>query len=186
MEFRFKIHLKEEDFYAFNCFHALESAQGKKQILKSRLLFVVIAVAMSALVLAMGMGTASVVYLVFMSVFTIIFMVQFKNNVRKNIRKQIENMKKSGKLPYDTVSDYVFSEERFVEISESRRLEQGYDTIERLCIDGESYLILYYSAVTACILPLEQLRMQVDKDAFLHFLQSKNIPVEQYPEKKKG
>ncbi|MBE6949319.1 MAG: hypothetical protein E7456_05675 [Ruminococcaceae bacterium] len=107
----------------------------------------------------------------------ILFLV---NVVKRNIKSQIKKLKKTGKLPFDAVSRLEFHEDKIIEITDSKRIEQGYEVLERICIVGDRFVYLYYSSIGAFILPVPQIKNQIDQDDFLNFLFQKCNIVEYY------
>lgn len=181
MRFELNITLTESDYVAFNRFHAIESTQGKKTIRNSRILFVsIIAVLMILFVFSMGWTAFSALYVTIMALFTTVYCLFFKKILIRNLEAQIKKMKKSGKLPFDPISKAEFYEDKFADISPSKRMELGYEALERICILDEQYIFLYQSSVTAHILPIPQIKAQICYDDFLSFLFQKCSKVEHY------
>lgn len=181
MRFQFDITLTEADYWAFNHFHALESAIGKKQINKARICFTAIMAALIVLVsLILGVEPISIVYAVALSIFTLLYVLLFKKIVKHNIKMQIKQLKKTGKLPFDPEVKLEFHEDKWVEIAPGKRTEQSYCALERICITKDRYIFLYISSVSACILPIPQLREQINLQDFLDFISPKCNTVEYY------
>lgn len=174
MPFHFQITLTEEDYLAFNLYHALDSAQGKKQIRKVHLLFLLVMIALSALVLLiLDHDTFGICYACAIAVFTVVYLLLFKRFVRHNIRSQIKQLKKTGKLPFDEAAQLEFDAEQIVERTPFKQVQQRYDHLERVCILPGRYIFLYYSSVGAYILPIPQICTQTNLDTFLRFLHEK-------------
>ena len=137
-------------------------------------------VLMALFVLVLGWTTFSAIYVILLGSFTLLYMLLFKKILNRNIKAQIKRLKKTGKLPYEPVSKLEFYEDKLVEISASKRIEQGYDVLERICVVGDRFILLYNSSVGAYILPIPQLRAQLDESDFLSFLSAKCSTVEYY------
>lgn len=181
MQFQLNISLTEEDYLSFNYFHMLESIPGKKRIRKARTVFAVIMLALAALViLILGLTTFSVLYALFLALFTAVYLLFYNRRVKRNIKAQVNSLKKTGKLPFDPVATFEFYEDKLVEITPTKRIEQSYDALERICLVGNRYLILYYSSVSVYILPAPQIPEQLNQDDFLRFLLPKCSIVEYY------
>lgn len=181
MLFQFHITLTEEDYLAFNNFHSFESAHGKKQIRKTRISFVAIMVALMALVFfILGWTTFSIIYAICMGVFTAVYVLLFRKILIRNMKAQIKQMKKVGKLPFDPQATLEFYEDKMVEITASKRTEQGYNIFERICVVKDRYIFLYNSSVGAYILPMAQVRAQANPDALVSFLAGKCSTIENY------
>lgn len=181
MLFQLNITLTEEDYLDFNHFHALESISAKKQLNKTRMIFVTAFMVLAALVvLILGWTTFSVTYLVLLGICAVLYMAFFKKLIKRNIKSQIKMLKKTGKLPFDAASVLEFYEDKLVEITEAKRVEQSYGVIERICVVEDRYIFLYNSSVGAYILPIPQIKTQLSQDAFLRFLSAKCPTVEHY------
>ena len=181
MLFRLNIQLNEDDYLAFNHFHSFESTHGKKLVQKSRNLFIIAMVVLAALfLLVIGLTKFSLIYATLLLLFTVLYAVFFKRILTRNLKVQIERLKKTGKLPFDPASTLEFSEDRMVEITASSRTEQNYSIIERVCIVNDRYILLYKSSVNAYILPIQQIREQVNQEDFIAFLSGKCANVEYY------
>ena len=128
----------------------------------------------------MGVTVFSLIYAALFALFTVIYMLLFRKILNRNIKAQIRRLKKTGKLPFDSISTIEFYEEKMVEITPSKRMEQGYNRIERVCLVQDRFIFLYYSSVGAYILPVSQVSAQVNQDDFLSFLMKKCGTMEHY------
>lgn len=178
---QFNIILTEEDYLAFNRFHAFESTHGKKLVRKTRFFFTLAMVVLMALVLLiLGWTTFSAIYTISLGIFTMLYMLLFKKIVNWNIKTQIKRLKEIGKLPFEPVSTIEFYEDKMVERTASKRSEQGYDTFERICIVKDRFILLYQSSVGAYILPIPQINEQANLTEIVNFLSQKCKNMEYY------
>ena len=182
MQFEINMKITEQDYLEFNYFHLIESAQGKKALMKRRVLTAVLIALLSGLVLMLANWGVygNVAYLAFVGVYTIIDMLLMKKSVKRNIRNSVNHMKKEGKLPFDEESKYEFFEDVYVETSRNSRTELKYEGIERVCVVKERFVLIYSNSATAHVLPFSQLCQQVDADTFLTFLSQKCGEMEYY------
>ena len=181
MLFQLNINLSEDDYLDFNNFHSFESAHGKKMIRKTRIFFILAMVFLAALVvLILGCTTFSVAYAALLLLFALLYMVFFKKVLTRNIKTQIKRLKKMGKLPFDPVSTLEFYEDKMVEITALQRTEQSYSIFERICVVKDRYIFLYKSSVSAYILPVLQVKEQLNQEDFIEFLSKKCTNVEHY------
>ena len=181
MLYQLNIRLSEDDYLSFNVFHSLESVQGKKLIRKTCFFFIFAMLFLAALFLfVMGLTTFSVIYAVMLLLFTLLYMVFFKKVLIRNIKTQIKRLKKVGKLPFEPVSTLEFYEDKMVEITASKRIEQSYNILERICVVKDRYILLYHSSVGAYILPFAQVKEQINQEEFVDFLSGKCANVENY------
>ena len=181
MLFNLNINLSENDYLSFNNFHSFESAHGKKLIKNSRIRFILAMAFLAALVvLILGWTTFSITYAALLLLFTLLYMVFFKKILNWNVKNQIKRLKKIGKLPFDPVSTLEFYEDKMVEITTSRRTEQGYNIFERMCVVKDRYILLYHSSIAAYILPVAQINAQINQEDFIEFLSKKCTNIEYY------
>ena len=96
------------------------------------------------------------------------------------MKVQIKRLKKIGKLPFDPESTLEFHEDKMVEITALQRTEQSYSIFERICVVKNRYILLYISSVSAYILPILQIKEQLNQDDFIEFLSRKCTNVEYY------
>ena len=82
-------------------------------------------------------------------------------------------LKNSGKLPYDSVSRLEFHKDKIVESTDSTRMEQGYDSIERIYVVEDRYVYAYTSVASSYILPIPQIINQINFQEFLNYLSQK-------------
>lgn len=180
MLFRINVSLTEDDYFAFNQFHSIESKAGKKQLKKTRNMFVICIAIMVLGVFMLNDLTYSITFAAVVSFFSIVYLLFFKRLMKMSIKMQLKQMKKIGKLPFDSTAVIEFYEDRFAESTDSRRTEQTYASLDRICILKERYVILYMDSVRAYIFPVPQLKMQIDQEAFLDFILQKCNKVEYY------
>ena len=181
MLFNLNINLSENDYLSFNNFHSFESTHGKKLIWKTCIRFILTMVFLAALVvLILGWTTFSVVYAALLLLLTLLYMLFFKKVLTWNIKTQIKRLKKMGKLPFDPVSTLEFYEDKMVEITALQRTEQSYSIFERICVVKDRYILLYKSSVSAYILPVLQVKDQLNQKDFIEFLSKKCSNVEYY------
>lgn len=174
MEYRFDLTLTDEDYIAFNQFHAFDSPQGRKQMKKNKLLLSsFILVLIVALRLIMEHSTVLVVYTAVMALYLAAYLLFYRKIVML-LKRQIKRMKKEGKLPYEPAVTMEFYADRFVELAPNKRTEQRYSCIERICVVPDRFVLLYLNTITAIILPIPQLRQQTQLDGFLAFLSEKH------------
>jgi len=181
MLFNLNINLSEDNYISFNNFHSFESAHGKKLVKKTRICFILVMVFLAVLVVfILGWTTFSVTYATLLLLSALLYMLFFKKILTQNIKAQIKRLKKIGKLPFDPVSTLEFYEDKMVEITASSRTEQGYAVFERVCIVKERYIFLYKSSIGAYILPMAQVKEQLNQEDFMAFLSKKCTNVEYY------
>lgn len=174
MSYQLNITLNEDDYLDFNKFHSFESAPGKKSTRKTRIFFALTMVIMAVLyMLVVGLTAFSVIYAALLLLFTLLYMVFFKKLLIRNIKTQIKRLKKIGKLPFDPVSTLEFYEDKMVEVTALQRTEQSYSIFERIYIVKDRFILLYKNSVSAYILPMAQVKMQLNHEELVNFLSNK-------------
>lgn len=97
MFFRFNINLTEEDYLAFSQFTSFESVLGKKQLTKSRIVFIALMAFMVVLLLILCRFTLPAIgFAIFVTLITLIYMLLLKKILTLNIKAQIKRMKKQA------------------------------------------------------------------------------------------
>lgn len=181
---RFEINMKttEQDYLEFNYFHEIESAHGKRILMKRRISIMVLIALLSSLVLMLtNWGVyGNVAYLAFVGVYTIIYMLLMKKIVKRSIRNYVNRIKKEDKMSFNEETSFEFLENTFVEITPITRIELKYEGIKRVCVVKDRYVYIYSNSAIAHVLSMPQLRQQVDADAFLTFLSQKCGEMEYY------
>lgn len=181
MRFQLDITLTEDDYLAFNNFHAIQSKSGKKINRRGRIFFLTfVAVLMALVLLAKGWTTFSAVYAILLGLYTALYMLFYNRIIKRNIKSQLKRLKKIGKLPFDPVCKMEFHEDRLVEITDAKRFEESYAALERICVVEDQFIVLYNSSVGGHILPIPQLKAQLEQEEFLRFLSQKCHAVEYY------
>lgn len=181
MLFHLDINLSEADYLSFNMFHSFESAHGKKLVRRTRLFFVLAMTVVAALfVLFVGLTLFSLKYAILILLFTLLYMVFFKKVLTLNLKAQIKRLKKMGKLPFEPVSTLEFHEDKMVEITASSRTELTYSAFERICVVRDRFVLLYKSSVSAYVLPMTQILLQLNETDFVEFLSQKCAKIEYY------
>lgn len=181
MLFKLNINITEDDYLSFNNFHSLESVYGKKMVRKTRFFFILAMVLFAAIfALSMGLTTETVITVGLLLLFTLFYMLFFKKMLTRNMKTYIKRLKKTGKLPFDYESTFEFYEDKMIEITATKRTEQSYQALERICVVKDSYILLYNSSVGAYILPIGQVKTQLNHEEFVGFLTNKCANVEYY------
>ena len=179
--FRFLINLSEEDYIAFNSFHAFCSPLGKKNLRKMRITIILLGIFLSvALLTWQGLTLPTACGILAAGLYTLFYLLFYKKIILRNLKKSIENMKKTGKLPYDPVATLELYEDKLVEITPTSRTEYRYEAFERICVVSEKFILLYRSSANAYIFPIDQIRAQANQDVFLGFLYQKCPTIEYY------
>ena len=181
MLFQINKTLSEEDYLAYNIFQATESPYGKRMIRK-RKIAILIYVATILLLVAFWLGwtTFAIIYVAAFGLLTLLYILLLKKLVIRSVKAQIKQLKKTGKSLFTPTSTLEFYEDYFVEISPSVRSEQKYAAIERIYVVKDRYIFMYFSSTGAYVLPIVQIKEQIDQEEFMAFLSRKCANIEYY------
>lgn len=181
MRFQLNITVTEDDYLAFNLFHALDSAEGKRQAKKSRIILLTTFCAVAVLLLfILDPGPLSITYCILLGVWLSYRIFFLRRVLTKSLKKYIKKTQKEGKQPFTPSSTLEFYEEYMVEITESTRMELRYNAFEKICVVDNQHIFLYNNSNTAFIICIPQIRMQANPTDLLQFLSEKCGTVEYY------
>lgn len=177
MLYQLDLTFTEEDYLASDYFFSLQSMTAKKHIRKGFLRTSAILAAFVVLVfLVSGWTTWSIAYAVFVGLYFLLHIVLYRPRVKRRLRKTL----KSRCAAFPRATKMEFYEDKFVEYTPEKRIEQTYKTLEKICLINDRYVYLCECNSLVYILPISQMRAQLNQDEFLHFLYSKCSTVETY------
>ena len=179
MEYQFNITISDNDYIAFNLFHTKYSPQGKNALRRIRnLSFGLILIIIALKVSADGLTLETGIYAVLLSLFVLLFFFAYKMLMGKLTALLVKSMQNTGKPPYDKEITFQFREDVFIDTVPSKRTEAGYELIEHIYSFKDRYLFIYVTSMSAHILPISQLKEQLDLEAFTAFLSAKSVKIE--------
>lgn len=181
MRFHLKKVLTEEDYLEFNCFCSLKLKPNNKQHIKARVFMTGWMIMLAALVVWFGGWTyVTVGYAAIVAIYVAVHLLFYDKIVKRNIKKSIKRTKRAGKLPFDYVMELEFYDDKLIEITATSRTEMSYDKIERICVSGDKFIYLFVNSIGGYILPIPQIKEQVDSEDFFNFITQKCSVVEYY------
>ncbi len=181
MRFQLSITLTEEEYLSYNRFHSFESSRGKQLVKKRRIFFIcAMALLLAGYLLLTGWSTFSAIYSILMVLLTALHMLLYKKVLNWSLNSHIKRLKKIGKLPFPPFCKIEFYDDTLIEITDDTRSERNYHALERICVVKDRFILLYNSSMSAFILPVPQVKEQLDQDEFLGFLQQKCSNIEYY------
>lgn len=181
MRFRLKTNITEDDFLRSMYFGSLESTPGKKALLKNRIRILALYAILTVMVLVMKrpLPEEILLYLAFVAVYSAVHMLLYKRMAKSRLKRWLSKALKNGDAHFDPEAEYVFYEDKMVETTALTSFERKYDGVTAVNFIGDDIIEICHSAVV-CILPVEQVRQQVDYDAFVQFLAEKCKYIEVY------
>jgi hypothetical protein len=174
--YRFQYTVSEKDVADFSVFHVLNSSAGKKQLLMTRVMALVLAAMFIAftvyMISAWGFENLSF-FEIIIPAFWIAFFFAAKPLLIRGIRKQIMKTGKEGKLPIGE-SIIQFNEDHILEKTPIAEIKVNYSTVEKIIIaDTNKMIYAYYNVATAFQIPFSVFENDAHKEAFLSFLSEK-------------
>lgn len=166
--------MTEADYFEFNKFFNLKSAQGRENLKLARARVAVMFFAI--IIIALGMMRLSLEFYIFaplMLVFLIVYEIALPKLYIRALKKSIEKMKKDGKLPFSF--DYVieFHEDRFIETSETEKTEAVYSVIENISVNDGVAIYLHKDVRRAHVVPFSAFESEEQINEFLDFIIAK-------------
>ncbi len=181
MLFQLNTAVTEEEYKAYLLFDSLESLRGKQNIRKARLarLFF-LPVFLFSCFYFWNRSPSFALFGAAMFLYYLIQILFLKMIIKRNVNRYINNAKKEGRSLFDPFAQYEFYEEKFIESSPETRVEQNYSAIRQIHIVKERYILLYTFKSVVYVLPIPQVKAQLDEKEFVTFLSSKCANVEYY------
>lgn len=168
---RVTVNLNDEDYIAFNISHQFSSKTGRDSILFGKILHLILLIGLIIFICTLDAGPIlTVVEIAAVIAFYAYLILSYDNRLKKRIRKRIENMKKSGKLPYETEATIDFTEECIMEYTPSTTKKIEWKDIEHIRTD-EEHAYLAFSSIQALLIPFRCLGSQ--KDEFMNMILAK-------------
>ena len=183
MNFRFQIHVSEDDYLEYNKFWVLRSPYGRKSLVGLRILDVVIILIAILLVVVRGGFDSNVILRILpLLLLLVVLQLLLKPFYVFILRNHIKNLKNKGKIPYTPESVMEFHEDFFLEMSPEAKIEQQYSAVERISLVDGKMIYLHMNNLIAYILPVSAFQSEKEREAFIEFIQSKcpNAPVDIY------
>lgn len=174
MRFQLKMNITEEDFLRCVYFRNLESARGKKELFQNRMRILACYAILTAMIIAIRRPAAktALLCLAFFAAYSSVHMLLYKYLVKVRLKRWLQKTLKTGDSHFDPEAKYEFHEDKMVEVTELTHLERRYDGVSAVNIIGNELIEICHGA-SGCILPISQIRQQVDYDAFVQFLREK-------------
>lgn len=168
---RFNIELDDEDYINFNTFLVFNTQEGRKAIMKGRLLGPAISLlVMVVLLLAKADKWLMITEFCFLAVFATVTFLMYPKTIGKSMRKHILAMKKDGKLPYEAESTLEFKDDEIFEIRHDGERHIPYSDIMSIG-EEEDYIYLRKGVQEALVLPKRCLEGKSEE--LLAFVKSK-------------
>ena len=145
------VKLTQEDYIAFNIYHAFHSKLGKRSVLHGRLMMAYGAAAMELIEL-IRYGEVFYFRLILLAAASVVWYFVWPGCVRRSVRRQVQRLAKQGKLPYPEESELDFGEDEIVETTPTSVQKTAYADVMDLR-ESADHIFVYVGAIQAIILP---------------------------------
>ena len=181
MNFKFKALVSENDYLDYNIFMNFKSPYGRKNIIVSRVLVLLIFLAPIAVNLGYGGFTVnSVINIIPYLILLAIFQILFKPLWIWMLKGHIKSMKKKGKLPYTEDAEIEFYDNCLVEIANDSKSEIKYSILERVSIVSNKVIYIHFNNAAALILPFSAFDSVETRARFIAFISEKCSNIDNY------
>ena len=172
--YTFNVKTNDEDYLEFNKYHLYNQKSFGKANKILRIFLPIFA--LLVLVLAI-ISKKDVDYIIILSciylVLSVLWLVFYKRIMFLSIKKTIDDMKKQGRLPYSAQSTLTFSDEGITEVSETGTTSVNYKSVEKIAVNADKALYIYFTAMSAFLIPLSMLPEEVTVDELVGFIEEK-------------
>ena len=168
---KFEIRLTDEDYFAFNKFHAIRSPYGKKNVRNCRIIIVCIfGLAILCTLISGNFTLDSVLQSIPYSVLLLLFEIFLKSFWVATVKSTIKQLKKKGKMAYTPFSILEFKERSFTETCDEHVTEQSYASVERISVIKEKYIYLHTNNLAGFIIPASVFSCKREYEEFVAYL----------------
>ena len=181
MDFRFHVHLTDEDYLDYNIFWVLRSPYGKKQMIKFRIIFAALTAVVFFLSL-LGGGFSADAFVGAIPYLVVLILVQLLLDpfFIWVLKGHIKSLKKQGKMGYSPDSEMEFFEDYFVEVTPQNKTEQKYSVLERISVIENKCVYIHVNNVMSYILPMACFASKEEYGRFMEFIKTKCTAVDIY------
>lgn len=177
--YRFQYTLSEHDYFEFNKYHTFNAPANKKSLLINRFMIPIgLVICGAGIGVLMDEPFLTYYFFIAFGLIAILWLIFYKRYIISRIKKNIEQIKKSGKLPYQTEATISFEDDFFCESTDEGELKLKYTAIERV-VTAEEAIYIYTNAIQAVILPMTVFADTQNRDDFLRFIEEKRLTAQQ-------
>lgn len=171
--YQFQYMVSEHDYFEFNKYHAFNTPISKRRLRTQHLIIPVFFV-------GIGVGMGLIVdepfltyyfYIVF-GLIAILWLIFYKRYITWRIKKNIENIRKSGKLPFQSEATISFEDDLLFQSTKEGELKLKYSAVERV-VTTEEAVYIYTNALQAVILPMSVFSDSKNRDDFLRYIEER-------------
>ena len=150
---RVTVNLNDEDYIAFNINHQFGTKSGKDAIMLGKLLHVILCIGVIIFICTLDAGPVlTVIEIVAVIGFYVFLLITYDNRMKKRIRRKVEQIKKTGKLPYEPEATIDLNDDCTMEYTPSTTRKIEWKDIEQIRTD-EEHVYLQFSSMQALLIP---------------------------------
>ena len=160
---RVTVNLNDEDYIAYNINHQFGTKSGKDSIMLGKLLHVILCIGVIIFICTLDAGPVlTVIEIVAVIGFYVFLLITYDSRMKKRIRRKVEQIKKTGKLPYEPEATIDFNDDCIMEYTPSTTRRIEWKDIEQIRTD-EEHVYLQFSSMQALLIPFRCAGDQTDQ-----------------------
>ena len=172
--YKFEFDLTRNQYIEYNTYHQNHSPFFKQKNMLSRIGLPIVFLAIFIFAVAIGLDfSKAVIMAVVFIIISLIYNLFFDQFNTMTLKRKIKEMEQEGHAPYQKHSELIFNDDSFTEIIPDDENVVPYGKIERI-VELKNLLLIYVSALTACIIPISVFTSQDQKEEFISFLEEKS------------
>ncbi|MBO4610463.1 MAG: YcxB family protein [Lachnospiraceae bacterium] len=150
---RVTVYLNDEDYIAYNINHQFGTKSGKDAIMLGKLLHVILCIGVIIFICTLDAGPIlTVIEIVAVIGFYVFLLITYDSRMKKRIRRKVEQIKKTGKLPYEPEATIDLNDDCIMEYTPSTTRKIEWKDIEQIRTD-EEHVYLQFSSMQALLIP---------------------------------
>ena len=160
---RVTVNLNDEDYIAFNINHQFGTKSGKDAIMLGKIIHVFLCIGLIIFICTLDAGPILTVIEIAAVIGLYAFLlITYDSRMKKRIRKKVEQIKKTGKLPYEPEATIDLNDDCIMEYTPSTTRKIEWKDIEQVRTD-EEHVYLQFSTMQALLIPFRCVGDQKDQ-----------------------
>ena len=160
---RVTVNLNDEDYIAYNISHQFGTKTGKDAIIAGKVLHVILCIGLIIFICALDAGPIlTVIEIAAVIGLYVYILISYDNRIKKRIRRKVEQIKKTGKLPYEPEATIDLNDDCIMEYTPSTTRKIEWKDIEQIRTD-EEHAYLQFSTMQALLIPFRCVGDQKDQ-----------------------
>lgn len=160
---RVTVNLNDEDYIAYNINHQFGTKSGKDAIMLGKLIHVLLCIGLIVFICTLDAGPIlTVIEIAAVIGFYAYLLISYDSRMKKRIRRKVEQIKKTGKLPYEPEATIDLNDDCIMEYTPSTTRKIEWKDIEQIRTD-EEHAYLQFSTMQALLIPFRCVGDQKDQ-----------------------